>query len=96
MKNALLFGLVEWRGLTTGGELWALKVRARTHKVTKHIYVYCDNCKYEATITINLKAHKVTKHEGSSALKFMYHILFNYGTHSYLFDPSLISTQICV
>ena len=55
-----------------------------------------DNCKYEATITLNLKAHRVTKHEGRLALKFMYHILFNYGTHSYLFDPSLISAQIHV
>ena len=57
-----------------------------------------DNCKYEATITLNLNvnAHRVAKHEGSSALKLMYHILFNYGTHSYLFDPSLISAQIRV
>ena len=57
-----------------------------------------DNCKYEATITLNLNvnAHRVAKHEGSSALKLMYHILFNYGTHSYLFDPSLISAQIHV
>ena len=47
-------------------------------------------------ILLNLKAHRVTKHEGRLALKFMYHILINYGTHSHLSDPSKIGTHIHV
>ena len=34
--------------------------------------------------------------EGRLALKFMYHILINYGTHSHLSDPSKIGTHIHV
>ena len=67
----------------------------RTHIITKHLGI-CDNCKYEATITLNLKAHRVTKHEGRLALKFMYHILIICGTHSHLSDPSKIGTHIHV
>ena len=54
------------------------------------------NTKKQKTITLNLKAHRVTKHEGRLALKFMYHILINYGTHSHLSDPSKIGTHIHV